>query len=506
MQAAEPDQKPVSRSDLPVRITQWNDRQSGATAWLVIDRRVNGVAGGGVFMWERATAAETADLARTMSKKFVICEPRIGGAKAGIRFAGRDPSEREEVLRRFLIEMKAELQNGWVTAGDFGTSDRLLEKIVVELSGHDMQAALYRLASKSQAAAQHLARRAPDLYGIDMSGAFTSASPKIQFGFQIPLIEAAVGYGLTTSIRDVFARLQPRRATMQRPLEGVRVAIQGAGAVGTGVALFASRLGAQIVAISDADGILYRSRGLPIEQLLAERERQLRTLPEGQRTSANKLLYRYCPPNCSANLSESNSFQGVRKVGGLAPATFEEVRKGGALTPGVDTLLAHLLTYADEVDVFVPAALRYVINEEAISLACRGMWKRSSVRVLVSGANNPFGTVGEDGLALPAGPNETEKLLRKLYDEQVVYVPDYLANGGTAQLFHCYASGELCWIFDGSHEGVPILSPADQEGTLASVSRKIERALAADMASCEPTLLDLPWRVEARVNRQFKQA
>ncbi len=190
MQSLELDERLSDPSHLPVRVTQWNDRESSATAWLVIDRRVNGVAGGGIFMGERATAEETADIARTMTKKFLFCEPRIGGAKAGIRFAGKDPTEREGVLRRFLTEMRADLQNGWVTAGDYGTSDELIQKMVLELAGHDMQWALYRLAAHSQETAQYLSRRAADLYFTDVSRACQAPEHRLS-GLHTPLIEAA---------------------------------------------------------------------------------------------------------------------------------------------------------------------------------------------------------------------------------------------------------------------------------------------------------------------------
>ncbi|MGH9681734.1 MAG: hypothetical protein ACRD4Y_17445, partial [Candidatus Acidiferrales bacterium] len=54
----------------PLSFTEWRDPKSSSVGWLVVDRRVNGVSGGGVFMWSGATLEETRAIAHTMSKKF----------------------------------------------------------------------------------------------------------------------------------------------------------------------------------------------------------------------------------------------------------------------------------------------------------------------------------------------------------------------------------------------------------------------------------------------------
>ena len=38
----------------PLSVTEWHDPKSSSVGWLVVDRRVNGVSGGGVFMWSGA--------------------------------------------------------------------------------------------------------------------------------------------------------------------------------------------------------------------------------------------------------------------------------------------------------------------------------------------------------------------------------------------------------------------------------------------------------------------
>ncbi len=270
---------------LPLSVTEWHDPKSSSVGWLVVDRRVNGVSGGGVFMWSGATMEETRGIAHTMSKKFAICPQPIGGAKGGIRCDLQDPAEREAVLRRFLSEMRNELGNRWVTAGDYGTCDRFVDQTVRQLTGRDMQWALFRLGARDEKKADELSARAFDLYQVDMSSAHLSPG-KPRPKFKIPFIEAAVGYGVVESIVTTYTKLEPWRASWELPLKNVRIAVQGAGAVGTGVMLYASRLGAQIVAVSDAEGIIYDSRGLDIETLLSVRARRIAGLRAEQRQPA----------------------------------------------------------------------------------------------------------------------------------------------------------------------------------------------------------------------------
>ena len=278
----------------PLSVTEWHDPMSSSVGWLVVDRRVNGISGGGVFMWHGATMEETRGIAHTMSKKFAICPQPIGGAKGGIRCALTDPAERQAVLRRFLNEMRNELGNRWVTAGDYGTCDRFVDQTVRELTGRDMQWALFRLGARNEKKADELSARAFDLYRVDMSSALLPPG-KPRPKFKIPFIEAAVGYGVVQSIVATYTKLEPARLNWELPLKNVRIAVQGAGAVGTGVMLYASRLGAQIVAVSDAEGIVYDSRGLDIETLLSLRARKIAGLPAEQRQSAGKLLFRFVP-------------------------------------------------------------------------------------------------------------------------------------------------------------------------------------------------------------------
>lgn len=473
----------------PLRVTEWHDPSSDAQGWLVIDRRVKGVAGGGIFMSEGATEQEAVDIAHTMSKKFLICEPVIGGAKAGIRCNSKNLGERQAVLQRFLSELRSELRDGWVTAGDFGTDDRIIQETVEKLTRHDMQWALFQLASENDdQKASQLSRRARELYQIDMSSALRDSTRSSVPIFSLPLIEAAVGYGIVQAVVVVCSKLEPWRARVEHPLEGLRFAVQGAGTVGSGVCLYASRLGAKIVTLSDAEGILYDSDGLDVEQLLATRTQELLRMNEGG-SQASKILTPYVRSKRDSTRFVS-SIQAAQEMQGRSSE--------------VESKLAHMFCYSEQAHVFVPAASRYLLNSRAIEIASRKMWADCNTRIIVAGANNPIGQCSPEGVPVAPDAENLAQTIKTMQQHSVVFVPDFRANGGTAQLFHCYASGELDWVFDDAPAGIPTLDAGSQKQTLDLVGRRIVKAITEDINDCEASLVELPDRAEERVSEQLQ--
>ena len=59
-------------------VFHWQDNMhTGAEGWIVWDTIINGVSGGGIFMHANATEAETAAIARNMTRKFTVCDPQV---------------------------------------------------------------------------------------------------------------------------------------------------------------------------------------------------------------------------------------------------------------------------------------------------------------------------------------------------------------------------------------------------------------------------------------------
>ena len=79
---------------------EWNDPETDAKGWVVINSLKGGAAGGGTRMRKGLTKEEVMSLAKVMEIKFSVCGPAIGGAKSGIDFDPRDP-RRTEVLERW---------------------------------------------------------------------------------------------------------------------------------------------------------------------------------------------------------------------------------------------------------------------------------------------------------------------------------------------------------------------------------------------------------------------
>ena len=100
----------------PEIVFEWNDAETEAKGWVVINSLRGGAAGGGTRMHTRVDRREVVSLAKTMEIKFTVSGPQIGGAKSGINFDPNDPPKR----RRFAQVVPcgdslapAVLRNGW---------------------------------------------------------------------------------------------------------------------------------------------------------------------------------------------------------------------------------------------------------------------------------------------------------------------------------------------------------------------------------------------------------
>ena len=83
----------------PEIIFEWNDRETEARGWVVINSLRGGAAGGGTRMRKGLDKNEVVSLAKTMEIKFTVSGPAIGGAKSGIDFDPSDP-RKKGVLER----------------------------------------------------------------------------------------------------------------------------------------------------------------------------------------------------------------------------------------------------------------------------------------------------------------------------------------------------------------------------------------------------------------------
>jgi glutamate dehydrogenase (NAD(P)+) len=247
----------------PEIVFEWNDRETAARGWLVINSLKGGAAGGGTRMRVGLTRDEVTFLAKAMELKFAFAGPPIGGAKSGISFDPADP-RKQEVLERWFRAIQPELLTRYGTAGDLNVSEitevvPLCREIGIRhpqigvLRGHfglDGEA----LGRRSELMHIGLDQPVPQEYGLE--------------GKEARVFALVTGY----SVAQSALRLLHHQG---RAPSDTRVLLQGFGSVGGAAALYMARAGFRLVGIADARGCLLDEEGFSVEEvesLLLNRE------------------------------------------------------------------------------------------------------------------------------------------------------------------------------------------------------------------------------------------
>jgi len=227
-----------------LRVT-WTDPVTGRKGYVVIDRLIDGIAGGGTRMRAGLTMEEVERLARTMSIKNGAVRLPSGGAKGGVDIDPHDPEARA-LLTRFVRAMRPLLETWWATAEDMGTTQELLNEVFQEVG---MRASVEASLNHSGDADAALARLAKGL------------STKVG---GIGMGDLVGGYGVAAAAAAAVAHRGGR-------LTGMRASVQGFGAMGGSTARYLNEQGVKVVAIADVKGTVANPDGLDVERLLATR-------------------------------------------------------------------------------------------------------------------------------------------------------------------------------------------------------------------------------------------
>jgi glutamate dehydrogenase (NAD(P)+) len=253
----------------PEIVFEWNDRETAARGWLVINSLKGGAAGGGTRMRLGLTRDEVTFLAKAMELKFAFAGPPIGGAKSGIDFDPADP-RKKEVLTRWFQAIQSELLGRYGTAGDLNVSE--IEEVIPlcrEIGIAHPQIGVLRghfgldgeaLGRRSELMHMGLDQPVPPEYGVA--------------GKEARVFALVTGYSVTQSA----VRLLHHQG---RAPSDTRVLLQGFGSVGGAAALYMARAGFRLVGIADARGCLLHQEGFSVEEverLLLNREGN--TLPD----------------------------------------------------------------------------------------------------------------------------------------------------------------------------------------------------------------------------------
>jgi glutamate dehydrogenase/leucine dehydrogenase len=241
----------------PEIIFQWQDSQTEAKGWVVINSLRGGGAGGGTRMRVGLDQHEVISLAKTMEVKFTVSGPPIGGAKSGINFDPNDP-RKKEVLKRWYAAVTPLLKHYYGTGGDLNV-DEINEVIpITEDCGvwHPQEGVFNGHYQPRES--QKINRIGQLRQGVLKTIESENYTPDIERKFVIA--DMITGYGVAESVKHYYKIYGGN-------LKNKRVIVQGWGNVGSAAAYYIAQDGAKVVGIIDRNGGLINEKGFSFEEI-----------------------------------------------------------------------------------------------------------------------------------------------------------------------------------------------------------------------------------------------
>jgi glutamate dehydrogenase (NAD(P)+) len=202
-------------------------------AYIVYYNTARGPAKGGIRFWPDVTLEETVTLAELMVWKTALVGIPFGGGKSGIAADHHVLSrfQKTVIMKEFVHLLRGDLGAGeYIPAPDMGTNPT------------DMAV----------------------IFGETHIPECVTGKPVAVGG--LPGRLQATGRGVATTCALAAD------AILKRPIQEIRVAVQGFGNVGSWTCWFLHALGAKVVAISDIEGGVYNDRGLDVKGAMAARK------------------------------------------------------------------------------------------------------------------------------------------------------------------------------------------------------------------------------------------
>ena len=201
-----------------------------ADAYVVYHNTARGPAKGGLRIWPTASLEHTRTLAELMTWKTALVGIPFGGGKSSIALDPRrfPRPNKSALIREFVHMIRDELYAGsYVPAPDLGSNPSDMAVIYGE---------------------------------THMPESVTGKPPRVG---GLPGRREATGYGVS------YVTSLACESFLKRGPHGLNIAVQGFGNVGSWTCRFLSEQGAKIVGVSDTEGGVHRSEGLPIDELAA---------------------------------------------------------------------------------------------------------------------------------------------------------------------------------------------------------------------------------------------
>ena len=259
----------------PEIVFEWQDAETEAHGWVVINSLRGGAAGGGTRMRVGLDKREVESLAKTMEVKFSVAGPSIGGAKSGINFDPNDP-RKEGVLKRWYKAVAPLLKHYYGTGGDLNV-DEIHEVIpMTEDCGiwHPQEGVFNGHFQPTEP--QKINRIGQLRRGVLKEIEDTNFSPDVNRKYVVA--DMITGYGVAESVKHYYDVYGGK-------LAGKRVIVQGWGNVGSAGAFYLAQSGAKIVGIIDRDGGFIKEEGYSFEEIT-----ELFNKKEGNKLVADNML------------------------------------------------------------------------------------------------------------------------------------------------------------------------------------------------------------------------
>lgn len=232
------------------KIIEVYDQKTGMQGVCAIHNTARGPGKGGIRMVPDLTTDEVMGLARAMTWKNAMADLPFGGAKSGIRADPRKltPEQKEAHMRAFARKIKEVIPDLYIAGPDMNTTEKEMAQFADEIG-----------TPKACTGKPHSVGGLPHELG-------------------------STGFGVAISARTAVEY-------SGKSLDGMTVAIEGFGNVGTFTMKFLTDWGAKVVAVSDSKGTIYDKGGLKYEDLMRiKAEKGTVTAANGEKLDAAKLF------------------------------------------------------------------------------------------------------------------------------------------------------------------------------------------------------------------------
>ena len=241
----------------PEVVFEWQDSETSAKGWIVINSLRGGAAAGGTRMRIGVTKNEVLSLAKTMEVKFAVAGPNIGGGKSGIDFDPKDP-RKKDVLKRWFKAAKPILKSYYGTGGDMNVDE--VEEVIPFCKNEGILFPLEGIVSGHFQLEGDEKNKIIDQLSTGVPLEVTSKNLLPLGNKSYTVGDLITGYGVCESVIHYYNIYGGN-------LKNKRAIIQGWGNVAATAAYYLAQQGAKIVGIIDKNGGLINKDGFSFEKI-----------------------------------------------------------------------------------------------------------------------------------------------------------------------------------------------------------------------------------------------